>query len=289
VDERLIRMRRISTELRCRVWAVSARGLIALAAVGCSSTLDAPNVSYGTQQQIGRWAAESTTGVAGLQFVGSAGSSVGTVSQPGSAGNGSVLPPPIAGVGAAGIQALQAGQAGANAPTAGTGVGSAGRAGSTGASGNAAAGAGGSAAVGGSVTSVLFDVTTLAQGGFYQPRNIGAIWVQDSSGKFVKSLEVWAGIRSRYLSKYSAARGGMPVDVTASATLNSHRAHHAMWNLKDRSGQAAPPGKYTLVIEVTDTDFTGKFDTIDFDTSQGPQQVTPPNATYYTMLKVTLQ
>jgi hypothetical protein len=158
-----------------------------------------------------------------------------------------------------------------------------------GAAGNAAGGAGGSAAVGGAVTSVVFDVTTLAQGGFYQPRNIGAIWVQDSSGKFMKSLEVWAGIRSRYLSKYSSARGGMPVDVTASATLNSHKAHHAMWNLKDRSGQAAPPGKYTLVIEVTDTDFTGKFDTIDFDTSQGPQQLTPPNATYYTTLKVTLQ
>jgi hypothetical protein len=81
----------------------------------------------------------------------------------------------------------------------------------------------------------------------------------------------------------------MPVDVTASATLNSHKAHHAMWNLKDRSGQAAPPGKYTLVIEVTDTDFTGKFDTIDFDTSQGPQQLSPPNAMYFTTLKVTLQ
>jgi hypothetical protein len=283
----------MSTELRCRVWTASVRGLIALAAVGCSSTLDAPNVSYGTQQQIGRWAADSPTGVAGLQFVGIAGSSssVGTVSQAAPAGIGSVLPPPIAGVGAAGFQAPQAGRAGGGGrPAAGTGAaGSTGTAGSMGAAGNAAGGAGGSAAVGGEVTSVAFDVTTLSQGGFYQPRNIGAIWVQDSSGKFMKSLEVWAGIRSRYLSKYSSARGGMPVDVTASATLNSHKAHHATWNLKDRSGQAAPPGKYTLVIEVTDTDFTGKFDTIDFDTSQGPQQLTPPNATYYTMLKVTLQ
>jgi hypothetical protein len=43
------------------------------------------------------------------------------------------------------------------------------------------------------------------------------------------------------------------------------------------------------VIEVTDTDFTGKFDTIDFDTSQGPQQLSPPNAMYFTTLKVTLQ
>jgi hypothetical protein len=46
----------------------------------------------------------------------------------------------------------------------------------------------------GTVTSLTFDVTTKAPGGRYQPRNVGAIWVEDSSGKLVKSLEVWAGI-----------------------------------------------------------------------------------------------
>ncbi|HEY2732671.1 MAG TPA: DUF2271 domain-containing protein, partial [Polyangiales bacterium] len=116
-----------------------------------------------------------------------------------------------------------------------------------------------------------------------------AIWVQDSSGKFMKSLEVWAGIRSRYLSKYSAARGGMPVDVVASATLPNHRAHHVSWNFKDRSGASAPAGKYSLIIELTDTDFPGKFDSIDFDSSLGPQQITPPNAMYFTTMNLVLQ
>jgi hypothetical protein len=188
--------------------------------------------------------------------------------------------------------------AGSSMLTAGTGA--AGRIGAGGSGGGAAgmagmagggpqAGAGGSTDGGGTVTSVAFDVMTAPQGGLYQPRNIGAIWIQDSSGKFMKSLEVWAGIRRTYLSKYNAAHGSMAVDVTASATLSSHKMHHATWNLKDRSGAAAPPGKYTVVIELTDTDWTGKFKSVDFDTSMGPQTLMPAGDTYFSALKLQLQ
>jgi hypothetical protein len=67
------------------------------------------------------------------------------------------------------------------------------------------------AADGGGVSSLSFTVLTVAQGGKYQPKNIGAIWVQDSAGRFVKSLEVWAKQRRKYLTKYNAAVGGSSV------------------------------------------------------------------------------
>jgi hypothetical protein len=147
---------------------------------------------------------------------------------------------------------------------------------------------GGAASALGTLT---FDVTTAPQGGKYQPKNVGAIWIQSSSGQFVKSLEVWAKIRRKDLTKYNAAVGGSSaaIDVTASATLSSHKAHHVSWNFKDKSGAAVPAGKYTLWVEVTDADATGKSYSVDFDTSAGAQTITPADATYYSAMSLKLQ
>lgn len=43
-------------------------------------------------------------------------------------------------------------------------------------------------------------VTTSSAGGNYTPRNILAIWVEDSSGKFVKTLLVYANARMTHLN-----------------------------------------------------------------------------------------
>jgi hypothetical protein len=59
--------------------------------------------------------------------------------------------------------------------------------------------------------------------------------------------------------------------------------------MKDRSGAAAPAGKYTLVMELTDGDQTGRSNTIDFDTSAGPQTMTPAMAPSFTSMKLQLQ
>jgi hypothetical protein len=126
-------------------------------------------------------------------------------------------------------------------------------------------------------------------GGRYQPKNIGAIWVQDKNGKLVKSLAVWAAIRRRYLTRYASALAGSSVDVTASATLSSHRAHHATWDMKDRSGATVAPGSYTLVMELTDGDMTGRSNTVAFDTNAGAQTLSPADAPSFGSLKLVLQ
>jgi len=137
------------------------------------------------------------------------------------------------------------------------------------------------------LTSLTFDVTTKPAGGRYQPKNVGAVWIEDSSGKLVKSLEVWAAIRRRHLMTYVSALSGAAVDVTATATLTSHRAHHATWNLKDKSGAVVPPGKYSLVMELSDG--TERSNQIEFDTSGGPQTLSPADATSFTAMRLTLQ
>lgn len=275
-------------ELRCPI-ALCLVACCALLSGACvQANPDAPNVEFGPKAVLGRWQAIDEAPLAGsVAVVEPVAPVVPNAGQPG------VVP-------VAGISPGSAGTAPVASPVpmrAGTGAVSV-AVGGAGASGMAGAATGGRGGAGGSagtipaqsvVTSLAFDVTTVTQSGRYQPRNIGAIWIQDATGRFIKSLEVWAGIRARYLTKYNAARSGMAVDVVTSATLLSHRAHHATWNLKDRSGATVPPGKYTLFIELTDADITGKFTSVEFDLGLGPQVFNPPNAQYYTNMKLQLQ
>jgi hypothetical protein len=139
-------------------------------------------------------------------------------------------------------------------------------------------------------TSAAFDVTTLAQGGRYQPANIGAIWVEDASGKYIKTLEVWATIRAIYLSQWlSVNQWGDETDAVSSATLRMHKAHHATWNLKDSNGAVAPDGDYEIFIEVTDQDFPGDSTSIKFTKGPKAQTVMPPDAASFHGLKLTYQ
>jgi hypothetical protein len=165
---------------------------------------------------------------------------------------------------------------------------------STGTAGSSASAAGSSASASGNATSLSalsFDVTTASQGGKYSPKNIGAIWVQNGSGQFVKSLEVWAAVRRKDLTRYNAAIGGssVAVDVTASATLSSHKAHHVSWNMQDKSGAKVSDGKYTLYVEVTDSDATGQYYAVDFDTSAGAQTLTPASNSYFSAMALQMQ
>lgn len=102
------------------------------------------------------------------------------------------------------------------------------------------------------------------------PRNMGAIWIEDPAGKFVRSIEVWASNRERFkhLIAYTRAIGSadpmqprkeaqelesLGVDVVVSATLQrGHKAHDAETPLTDRSAKPLPAGKYVFKVEVAD-------------------------------------
>jgi hypothetical protein len=244
-----------------------------VAALGCT-TPESPAVDFGSGSPIGRWQDYGGTASAPSELAG----------QRAEAMQGALS------AGSPGPKTVHA-SAGSSGPAGGTGIVAAVSGGATGAAGSGGAtGAAGSGGAPATTPALLsFDVTTSPVGGRYQPKNIGAIWIQDANGKLVKSLEVWAGIRRRYLTHYNSALSGVAVDVTASATLSSHKTHHASWNLKDRNGAAVAPGKYTLVIELTDGDMTGRSDSVDFDMSAGAQTLTPANAPSFGSMKLQMQ
>jgi hypothetical protein len=197
-----------------------------LVAIGCSPASEPSAVAYGSGQPIGHWAGEDTAGsTAAMATQGvPPGSGITSPTAPGAGIGGP------AGTGSNGT----IGQTGSAGTAAAGRTGSGGKTGGSGSGGMAAsgsAGTGSGATPGGGVLSLAFDVTTSPVGMKYQPKNIGAIWIEDGNGKFVKSLEVWAQTRRRSLTNYLSSLAGASIDVTASATLGSHRTHHVTWNM----------------------------------------------------------
>lgn len=107
------------------------------------------------------------------------------------------------------------------------------------------------------LTSAQIRVRTTAVGGRYAPRNIGAIWIEDSTGKFVKTIEVWAKTRARYLTRWKTASASNVVDAVSGATLASHTTHDRTWNLQGLDHCKVQPGNYKVVVEETDSNATG--------------------------------
>ncbi len=78
-------------------------------------------------------------------------------------------------------------------------------------------------------------VTTSSAGGNYAPRNIVAIWIEDSSGKFVKTLLAYANSRKNHLEtwKTSTTTAGSAYNTTdaiSGATQTSHATRTCSWN-----------------------------------------------------------
>ena len=94
--------------------------------------------------------------------------------------------------------------------------------------------------------------TTAAANGGYQPAHILAIWVQDSSGAFVKTLMAYAATRINELTSWVAKSAKNKVDATTGATLNSHATRTATWNGTNVSKTVVADGTYTIKMELAD-------------------------------------
>lgn len=133
------------------------------------------------------------------------------------------------------------------------------------------------------------DFATVPAGGRYSPKNITAVWVEDSNGTFVKSLEVYASfIRIVNLTEWNAKSAGNKVDAVTGATINPHRAHNVTWDCMDLQHQPVPQGTYKVRLEMTESDSAGFFGPptnkaeIDFVRGPDPADVTAPDSTGFT-------
>lgn len=93
----------------------------------------------------------------------------------------------------------------------------------------------------------------------YQPYNILAIWIEDSNGKFVKTLMAYAQERRQYLIAWKTATtiagaSYNTTDAISGATLSSHGTRSCTWDGKNRSSSLVADGNYILNMELTDND-----------------------------------
>lgn len=187
------------------------------------------------------------------------------------AGTGNVVPPPVGATppppaaAAAGSGAMpRAGAAAAPSGSMGAAGARPGSAGST-----ALAGMGGASVAAGAAAPatgqgmLTVDFKSVTSNGQYAPRNVGAVWIETSSGMFVKTLEKWGNVRANRLTAWNAASGGWGsffgggntadmMDAVSRATLRSHEMHHDTWSMKDATGKVVPDGMYNIVIEVAE-------------------------------------
>jgi len=100
---------------------------------------------------------------------------------------------------------------------------------------------------------VRITVKTKLDTGERAPHNVLSLWVEDSSGKFVRTLGVWAYDRIYHLTTWIASQGSDTPDGVSAATMETYGTRSATWNLKDKSGAAVPNGTYFLRGEMADS------------------------------------
>jgi hypothetical protein len=138
-------------------------------------------------------------------------------------------------------------------------------------------------------TMLRFSVLTKSLGGRYAPRNIGAIWIENAAGKWIKTLAVWAFIRERYLTRFRTASGGNRVDAMTSATLSQHATHNVTWDFTDATDIPVPDGDYRVIVETTDRDATGDSTEVAFIKGALPVRIMPPDTTHYVNMSLALE
>ncbi len=97
---------------------------------------------------------------------------------------------------------------------------------------------------------------TTPAGGNYDPTNVLAVWIEDDTGAFVRTIDRWAGTRIQHLVAWSAA-SGQDADAVSGATRADHGPRiSAMWDMLDFNGMPVANGMYTIRMELADENST---------------------------------
>jgi hypothetical protein len=134
-------------------------------------------------------------------------------------------------------------------------------------------------------------VATSSTGGQYAPRNIEAIWIEDSTGKFVKTLLAYANARKTHLNTWEAsttAAGSAfnTVDATTGATQSSHGTRTCKWDGTDRNRLPVVNGTYRLRMELTDKNGTGNIASFAFIKGPAVQNLSPANVPSFSTVTI---
>lgn len=93
---------------------------------------------------------------------------------------------------------------------------------------------------------------TTSYGGSYAQANIGAVWIENSDGDFIKTLQCWGDTQRMHLVHWQAESGGNCIQAVTSATLSTHVSHETSWDCTDFHGDVVRDGMYSVCMEFTE-------------------------------------
>jgi len=125
---------------------------------------------------------------------------------------------------------------------------------------------------------------TSAAGGGYSPKHVVAIWIENSSGVFVKSLLVLANAQKKDLTNWSSNTAKNVTNATTGATQSSHAVRTATWNGTNVSGVVVTDGTYKACFELADG--ASKFSTFNFTKGAVASTVSPANVTCFANISI---
>ena len=134
-------------------------------------------------------------------------------------------------------------------------------------------------------------VATSSTGGNYAPRNVLAIWIEDNSGKFVKTLLAYANTRKTHLNTWEASTTTAgsafnSVDAITGATQSSHATRTCSWNGTDYTGRLMPDADYKIRMELTDKNTTGNVASFTFTKGPNTQKLSPANVPSFSSISI---
>lgn len=98
---------------------------------------------------------------------------------------------------------------------------------------------------------VTFETTN--PGGRFGDKNVHVVWVEDSNGVFVKTLDLWGNKRVHNLTNWFEASGSKrgEIDGITTATLKTYGRYESEWDMTDKQGNTVPDGEYRINLELT--------------------------------------
>lgn len=134
-------------------------------------------------------------------------------------------------------------------------------------------------------------VTTSSTGGNFAPKNSVAIWVEDGSGNFVKTLLAYSQTRISQLNNWQAATlaAGSEynrVDAVTGVIQNRHGIRSCTWDGTDFNGTEMPDGTYTIRMELTDKNATGNFSSFTFTKGPDAQLLNPTDVPSFSSINL---
>jgi len=144
---------------------------------------------------------------------------------------------------------------------------------------------------------MVAEVTTTTKKGLYGPANVGAIWVETSGGKFVKTLTRWGFITITNVVAWERASMGNTVDAVSGATRRIHGPIQATWNCTDAERNPVPHGSYLLCMSFIEQNVQPFFDAgsayapycVPFEFAANPVDITAPSGGGFSDIRIVVR